>query len=67
MTNEHIASHAAGDRGRGYPRTKSRSAAAVIVAAMALGTPAFAANPGPDQTTAAPQQTAQATPPKTTG
>jgi enoyl-CoA hydratase/carnithine racemase len=64
MTNEHIASHATGDRGRGYPRTKSRSAAAVIVAAMALGTPAFAANPGPDQTTAAPQQTAQATPPK---
>jgi enoyl-CoA hydratase/carnithine racemase len=28
---------------------------------MALGTPAFAANPGSDQTTAGPQQTAQAT------
>jgi enoyl-CoA hydratase/carnithine racemase len=59
MRNEHIASHAAGDRRRGYLPTASLSAAAAIIAAVAFGAPAFAASTGPDQTTAAPKQTTQ--------
>ncbi len=61
MRNEPIASHAAGDRGRGYLRTKSISGAAMIAAAVALGVPALAASPGTNQAAVAPQQTAQAT------
>lgn len=62
MRNDLIASHAAGVRARCYLPTTSLSAAAVIVAAVALGAPAFSAGTGSDQTTAAPQQTAQAAP-----
>ena len=62
MTNEHIASHTAGDPGRGYLPTMSLTSAAVIVAAMALGAPAFADSTGSDQTTVILQQTAQAAP-----
>ncbi len=62
MTNEHVASHAEGARNRGYLPTTRLPAAAVIVASVALGTPAFAASTGSSQTTAAPQQTGQTAP-----
>jgi enoyl-CoA hydratase/carnithine racemase len=60
---EYVTLDVEGDRNRAYRRTISLAAAALIGAAVALGAPAFAASTGSDQTTAAPQQTAQAAPP----
>ncbi len=62
MRNDHTTSHAERDHARSILRSKSLSATVVIVAAVALSAPAFAASTGSDHATVAPQQTAQAAP-----
>ena len=60
MRNDHTASHAEKDRAGGFLPFRSPAREAALAACMTLSVPAFAADRGSDQTTAAPQQTAQA-------